>query len=108
MGQSPPERDWKCMKRLRDELLASLCKRINGQAAVILAGPEVSEHKKYLKLFEHMQASDRIVAECFDDWRRSTLLMKIHALESNGLLEAKHILLLSDETQQRLELMKGM
>ena len=108
MGQATPERDWKCIKRLRDELLDSLCKRINGQAAVILAEPGASEYKKYLKLFEHIQASDRIVAECFDDWRRSTLFMKIHALQCNGILEAKHIRLLSDETQQRLELMKGM
>ncbi len=96
------------MKRLRDELLESLCKRINDQAEVILAGAEASEYKKYLKLFEHIEASDRIVADCFDDWRRSTLFLKIHALQHNGLLEEKHIRLLSDETQQRLELLKAL
>ena len=108
MGKALPERDWKCMKRLRDELLDSLCKRINDQAAEILNGPEASGYKKYLKLFEHIQASDRIVAQCFDDWRRSTLFVRIHALQCNGVLEEKHIRLLSDETQQRLELMKGL
>ena len=102
MSRSTPEHDWKCMKKLRDDLLASLCKRINTQSSHILSETNISEYEKYLKHYDHIHESNGIIAECFDDWRRSTLMMKIYALHHNDLLKDNHTRQLSAEAQQRL------
>ena len=103
MASPTPERDWKYMKKVKEELLAALCKQINGQAMDILKSEANSEHKRYVRLYQHVQDSDDIVANCFDDWRRSTLLMKLVALQQHGLLTSDHMQYLSEETQKRLK-----
>ena len=100
---SPPERDWKYMKKVKEGLLATLCEQINGQAMDILKSKANSERERYGRLYQHVQDSDGIVADCFDDWRRSTLLMKLAALQRHGLLTSDHMQHLSEETQKRLK-----
>ncbi len=108
MASPTPERDWKYMKKVKEELLAALCKQINGQAMDILKSEANSEHERYGRLYRHVQDSDGIVADCFDDWRRSTLLMKLVALQRHGLLTSDHIQHLSEETQKRLKALEGL
>lgn len=103
MANSTPESDWKCMKKVQDDLLATLCERINKQSVSILQATHGSEHEKYQKHFKHTKDSDRIVAECFDDWRRSTLILKLIALQRHDLLTEEQMRQLSEETQRRLK-----
>ena len=103
MAIPTPERDRKYMKKVKEELLAAMCKQINGQAMDILKSEANSEHERYGHLYQHVQDSDGMVADCFDDWRRSTLLMKLVALQQHGLLTPDHIQNLSEETQKRLK-----
>ena len=103
MAQPTSERDWKYMKKLRAQLLAELCERINNQAVTIVTASEGSEHAKYLTLFKHLQESDRILGCCFDDWRRSTLFMKIFEIKRQGLLTEAQLQGLSMETQEKLQ-----
>ena len=102
MADSIPVRDWKYMRSIHDEMLASLCDRINIQSEVILKQGRNTPHKTYLDLYRHIQDSDNIIARCFNDWRRSTLQMKISALLENELLTDAHIQKLSREAQERL------
>jgi len=104
----PPERDWKYMKKVKEGLLATLCEQINGQAVDILKSEPNSERERYGRLYQHVQDSDDIVADCFDDWRRSTLLMKLVALQRHGLLPSDHMQHLSEETQKRLKAVRGL
>jgi len=106
MATQPPERDWKYMRKVQEDLLATLCERVNGQAMDILKSEANSEHEKYGHLYRHVKESDDIVADCFDDWRRSTLLMKLLALQRHGLLTSDHMQHLSGETQERLKALK--
>ena len=106
MADSIPERDWKYMRSIHDEILAALCDRINSQSEVILKQGQNTPHKTYLDLYRHIQDSDDIIARCFNDWRRSTLQMKISALLENGLLTDAHIQNLSPEAQERLRALK--
>ena len=39
----PPERDWKYMKKIKEDLIAVLCGQINGQAMDILKSEANSE-----------------------------------------------------------------
>ena len=50
MTESNSESDWKYVRTIHDDLLASLCERINGQSGAILEKEDGSQHKKYLKL----------------------------------------------------------
>jgi len=106
MATPPPERDWKYMRKVQEDLLATLCERVNGQAMDILKAEANSERERYGRLYRHVEESDDIVADCFDDWRRSTLLMKLVALQRHGLLTSDHIEHLSGETQEILKALK--
>ena len=103
MATTIPERDWKYIKKVKEELLSALCKQINRQAMDILKSEANSEHERYGRLYRHVQDSDGIVADCFDDWRRSTLILKLVVLQRNGLLTSDHMQNLSEETQKRLK-----
>ena len=106
MVDSIPERDWKYMRSIHDEILAALCDRINSQSEVILNQGRDTPHKTYLDLYRHIQDSDNVIARCFNDWRRSTLQIKLSALLEHGLLTDANIQKLSPEAQERLKALK--
>jgi hypothetical protein len=97
-----PESDWKYLRDLKGELLDTLCKRINEDASQIIAGQATSQHEKYLRLFRHVSGSNEIIARCFDDWRRSNIILKVLSLREEGLLTDKHIMRLTEKTQGRI------
>ena len=73
MSKAIPEKDWKYLRKIQAEMLSALCARINRQAVDLLQSHAESEHEKYRRLYEHVKDSDRVVADCFDDWRRSNI-----------------------------------
>jgi hypothetical protein len=48
MAVARSERDWKYMKKIRDDLLRALCERINRQSVAMLKG---SEDLEFMKIF---------------------------------------------------------
>ena len=106
MSWSTPEKDWKYIRSIRNDLLEVLCRRINQQSAAILKDSFASEHDKYLALYRHLQESDQIIAECFNALKRSNLMMKLAALQYYRVLAAEHVERLSSETQKRLNSLK--
>ena len=108
MTNSIPEKDWKYLRSIEKELLSELCRTINQKAAEIVHAGSGSEHDKYLLLYKHLKGSDAVVAECFDDWRRSNLLFKLPLLHRQKILRNEHILNLTDETRERLGRFIGM
>lgn len=85
------ERDWKYMRSIHDELLHRLCSDINKRAAAIASGTDGNPHQRYLALYRYMQDADAIIGDCFNDWSRSRLGLKILALRRNGLLTDQHV-----------------
>jgi hypothetical protein len=106
MAFSPPERDWKYMRKIKNDLLASLCRRINNESMDILREENASEHDKYLALYRHIKESDRIIGDCFNDLKRSNLFMKLTHLQYHGILKDEHLENLSPETREKLEAFK--
>lgn len=102
MTRTIPEKDWKYLRSIEKELLSDLCRNINQSAMAILSSECGSEHDRYLKLYKHIDTSDRIIADCFNDWRRSNLCLKLLLLQKHNLLAAEHIAKLSDETRELL------
>ncbi len=93
------EKDWKYMRSIHDELLHALCARINDGAVQRVTRGSGNPHERYLELYTYINESDNIVAVCFNDWRRSTLMLKIHALRSHGLLSDAHVEHFSDSAR---------
>jgi hypothetical protein len=108
MPRSTPECDWKYAKTVHDALLASLCARINARSAAILEGSSGSEHEKYLKLYRHIHKSDQIIGECFNGFRRSTLLTQLAAMQKHGILTPNYVEHLSPQTQASLAILEEM
>ena len=102
MSQQTAEKEWKYMRSIESKLLNDLTSRMNCRAIEILSCHDQEEVDKFRTLYSHVKESNRIIAECFDDWRRSTLWMKIIALHHHGLLKDEHLVHLSEKTQSRL------
>jgi len=85
------ESDWKYLRKIEPDMLANLCGRINTESQAILSDESMSEHEKYLELYKHIKDSDKIIADCFNDWRRSNIDLKIRHLWNYGLLRETHL-----------------
>ncbi len=97
-----PERDWKYLRGIEKELLAVLCARINRKALEMLQAPDGDEHERYLRLYRHYRDSDKIVADCFNDWRRSNIALKLLLIRRHKLLSEEMAAKLSEETRELL------
>lgn len=97
------EADWKYMRSIQKDLLNVLCSRINEQAIAIVNADSGTAHECYVKLFKHIEKSDRVVAVCFDDWRRSKLRELILSLRKHKLLKNSHIENFSESGQTWIE-----
>lgn len=62
----------------------------------------MGEHERYLRLYKHYRESDIIVADCFDGWRRSDIVLKLLLIRKHKLLSTEMIANLSDETRELL------
>jgi hypothetical protein len=96
------------LRSIEKELLGALCLRINQEAVAIVRSEAGSEHEKYLKLYKHIRDSDRIVADCFNDWSRSNVILKTFCLRQHGLLADEQLEKLSDETRDRIRTFESM
>jgi hypothetical protein len=99
------ERDWKYLRSIHDELLNELCFRILTEAGGISAGEKGNAHQRYLALYRHLKKSDDIIAECFNDWRRSTISSRIVSLRHHKLLQEEHVRHMSEKAQDWWERM---
>ncbi len=98
-----PEVDWKYMRGLHDSLLETLCARINARTLELLHDETLSQHERYGEVFGHIRASDRIIADCFDDWGRSNLWMSLLFLSKHSLLTPEHLAGLTEQTRAMIE-----
>lgn len=94
-----PESDWRFLRSIQAEMLEELSSRINKEVASILASTGLSENEKRGRVYGAVHDRDRIVAECFDDWRRSRALERVLSLRKHGLLKPQHLASLTPETQ---------
>nr|WP_319397107.1 hypothetical protein [uncultured Desulfobacter sp.] len=103
-----PEKDWKYLSKIKQDMLNTLCLRIHKEAKRIIDSPNVEEIKKYHKLFKHIQSSDEIISRCFDGWKRSDIALKISQLLAENLLIDEQIQPLSDETKGLIEFYRSL
>ena len=95
-----PESDWKCLRKIHDELLEKLSKRINDKVREALADTSLSEYDRRGNVYGLVRDWDKVVAECFNDWSRSNAVMRLLALRHRGLLTDDQLRNLTEETQR--------
>jgi hypothetical protein len=93
------ESDWQYTKRKKEELLNRFCGRILASVKRIADTEGISEYERYIELYKLIQQKDKIVADCFDNWRRSNILEKIMRLYSEGIITEEELNELSEETR---------
>ncbi len=103
MTISIQESDWKYLRKRELDMLSTLFGRINEQSKDILNDQSASEHEKYLKMYDHIKKSDKIVADCFNDWRRSNIWLKIQYLRRYDLLTDEHLDQMSNGVRTLIE-----
>jgi len=99
-GRPVPEKDWRYLRSIEKEMLEGLCSKINQEVADIISSQGESEHAKYLKLYKHIRESDRIVGQCFNDWRRSNFWITLLLLRRQGLLTDNLVQGLTEEGRE--------
>lgn len=99
-----PERDWKHLSRLKPMALDRLCHRILAEAqALIGTGADGKYHTTYLALYRRIQAQDQVVADCFNDWRRSQAQFLLIEWRRHHLITDEEYAGFSDATRAAVE-----
>jgi hypothetical protein len=100
MPRDFPEPDWKTLSRLKPLVLDRLCQRILLESEdIIVRIKEGGYHSVYLELYKHIHASDKKIANCFNDWRRSSALEILINWRSENLLTEEEFTAFSSETR---------
>ena len=90
------EKDWKYLKRIKDEMLSTYCFGVNKKVAEIVYSTIGSEHSKYRALYKYLHEADEVLGLCFNDWRRSSIAERVFNLHAHGLLKEEHLARLSE------------
>ena len=102
---SIPERDWKMLRGMKDEMLNTACERIFRKVQAIIDGRSGRTHEAYQELWKLLDAEDKKIAIMFDDLKRSNSVRKLAAWRQNGLLTDEELVRFSDETVETVRLL---
>ncbi len=96
------EKDWKIVRKLKDDVLDRACKRILLKVSEIIADEDKSAHERYLKLWKTLKTEDKDIAFMFDNLRRSTALQQLAHWKFNNLVTDEEMKAFSTETLEKI------
>jgi hypothetical protein len=97
------ESDWKIFRELRALALERFCQRVLDHVGQLAADTEKGSHERYLAVYGLVQERDQCLADMFNNPRRSTALVQLARIGSEGLLTDAEIARFSDETRASVE-----
>lgn len=100
-----PERDWKQIRKIKDNVLAAVCEEIFKKVDKLSKKRNGREHEAYLELWKTIKKEDRKIADMFDELKRSNAFFKLANWRHYGFLSDEDFSNFSVETQQVIELM---
>ena len=100
-----PEKDWRFLRSIQDMLIERLSERLNAEIAAILSRRDLTARAKRVKVHEAAQRHYRIVAECFDHWKRSNIWLACRAMVKHGVFEEIDLAALTAETAEHIQSM---
>lgn len=98
-----PENDWKQLRAIQDEKLSLVCERVFGLVESIAKQRKGEEHEAFLKLWEAVNEGNELIAQLFNDTRRSNAMFKLMAWRKHGLLSDAELGLFTAGTCEALK-----
>ena len=103
--RSIPEKDWKKLRAMKEDVLNITCERIFEKLEEIMEKREGKEHEAYLQLWKLLKQEDRKISIMFDDLKRSNAIHKLAAWKHNRVISEVRFAEFSDETQQTVKVL---
>src|SRR5690606_30405307 len=103
MTRQIPEEDWKIYKIICPKALDRICEGVLGEIEAIRSQEGLSNHEQYLQVYKLGKKSGRNIGNIFNDYRRSTALIRLGQMNTFVLLPPQEIVQLSEETQALLK-----
>jgi hypothetical protein len=97
-----PERDWKIFRQLHPIALERFGQRAVAEIQRLTAQGGQPPMEQFWNAFEFAAAQKKRVSDLFDDYRRSTAMMKVAELRDEGLLTEAEIARFSPEFREWL------
>ncbi len=89
-------------------LVERACALINKEAELLLENKENNgQYHLYKVLYSHYEQKDEMLADCFDDYRRSKAKMRILSLVRYGILSDDEFQGFSDDTKEFVRFMES-
>jgi hypothetical protein len=82
-----PEADWKVFRELRELALERFCRRVLEDLELVLRDTSRNYHQRFLDVSRFLRLRDEVLANVFDDPRRSRMIVQLAAIYEHGLLE---------------------
>jgi hypothetical protein len=95
-----PERDWKLLRSLKDRALNDACSRIFDAVEKIAKKMDGREHEAYLELWKLLKKQDDLIALMFNDFKRSTAVLKLAVWRQECLVSEGDFALFTEETRE--------
>jgi len=97
------EKDWKLLRKMKDEKLNIACETILAKINTVINNKGIENYKAYLNVCEIVDAEDKKIAEMFNDLKRSNAVIKLALWKRNGLLTESELGEFSPETRSTIE-----
>jgi hypothetical protein len=97
------EPDWKLFRQLQPLALDRFCQRVLAEVSRLAADTDQSSHQRYLAVFKLLKERDEQLADAFNDPRRSTALVQLARMRSQGLLTGEEFARFSPETRASVQ-----
>lgn len=101
------ESDWKILRQLQSQALERLCEEILLEISSINADTANTFHQRYLSIFDILQRRDKDISHIFDNFSRSTALLRLAAMKRRDLLTEDEFSRFSEETREAIALILG-
>ena len=93
------ESDWKLLHQLAPIALDRFCRRALAEIGRLCSDTGEDAHARYLAVFKLIERRDKELADTFNDLRRSTALLQLARMRSQGLLDDEEFARFSEETR---------
>ena len=105
--QSIPERDWKVLRRIRDDALYRFCVRKNNGVCDFVANADIhgEAYEAFLGICRYVATQNRELGDLFDDWRRSTAIRTLRLWAEAGIITEEEFAAFSEDTKDLIRAM---
>ena len=104
MSEHIPESDWRQFRELHRKLLERHCSRILEEVAAVSRSGTGTAHERYLKVYKLIRERDKEIANAFNDFRRSTAVMRLGIMRRLKLITEEELMKFSEQTRAQVEM----